>query len=287
MKSIALSILLLLIGIQLSAQDLIVTNENDSINCRITKLNDNHIYFTFKNGDKYLSTLISVDEVAHYQSGFYSEAQVPENQVIGYGDYPRFRLAINGGFSYLLAGISESIPSDLQDYTRQLKSGYHFGGDISYYFNPTIGIGFKTYVFKTSNSAGVYVDFGDGESEFAVMSDAITTIFAGPTFSTRFLSRKNSNAFIMGLGIGYLSQKNNAVLVNEYEIKGSTLGMTLDFGYDIKMTKNLDLGFQISFLSGSLSKYEVSDGYHTETVELEELEGLGRMDLSVGLRFGK
>jgi cation transport ATPase len=58
--------------------------------------------------------------------------------------------------------------------------------------------------------------------------------------------------------------------------------------YDIGIADNLSLGIQLSYTSGTLFKYEWDDGHTTETVELEtgSYEGLNRIDLSVGLRFG-
>ena len=70
---------------------------------------------------------------------------------------------------------------------------------------------------------------------------------------------------------------------------GSTLGISFDIGYDIGLSENLSLGFQLSVLSGTLFEYDWNDGSTTETINLEEgeYESLNRIDFSVGLRFGK
>jgi len=274
----------------LNAQDLIITNENDSIHCKITKVNNDYIYFTFKNDNDFHSSLLALKDVESYQKEFFENPEVTEDKMIGHEEFPKFRIAIHGGYSHMLAKVSSDMSSDLQAYVKDLKSGFHFGGDVSYYLNPTIGLGLKCHVFKSSNNMNdVYVEDDEGNRYYGIMSDKITTTYVGPTFSTRFLDKNKANAFIMSVGLGYLGYVNRGVFITELNIKGNTLGLSLDFAYDIAMSKHTALGIQLSFITGSLSKLEVSDGQRTEILTLEQgsYENISRLDLSVGLRFGK
>src|SRR5699024_11256876 len=63
MKHILITALFCLLAKILYAQDLIVTDDGDSINCKITKVKADHIYFTFKHKEDVRSTLISVENV--------------------------------------------------------------------------------------------------------------------------------------------------------------------------------------------------------------------------------
>lgn len=272
------------------AQDLIVTNEGDSINCKITKVKTDNIYFTFKHKDEIRSTLLPMSNVKTHQIDFYQTSEVPKEKVVGYEDYQHFRLAINGGYSYQTAKVAESVPSDFKDYVKELKSGYHFGGDFTYYFTEPLGFGFKYYLFKTSNSLdNIYLEDTDGNRTYGKMSDNLTISFIGPSFSTRLLNHDKSNAFLMNLSLGYMGYSNDKVIIDKYKMTGSTMGLSFDIGYDIGLSENLSLGFQISFISGTLFEYEWDDGSIKETVKLEkgEYESLNRIDFSVGLRFCK
>ncbi len=274
----------------LLAQDLIVTNEGDSINCKITKVKTDNIYFTFKHKEEIRSTLLPVSSVKTHQFEYYQTSEVPEDKVVGYEDYQKFRIAINGGYSYQTAKVAESVPADFKDYVKDLKSGYHFGGDLSYYFTEPLGFGIKYYLYKSSNSLdNIYVEDNIGNRTYGKLSDDLTISFIGPSFSTRLLNHDKSNAFLMNLSLGYMGYKNNKVIVDDYIMTGSTMGLALDIGYDIGLSENLSLGFQISFLSGTLFEYDWNDGSTTETIDLEkgEYESLNRIDFSVGLRFSK
>ena len=205
---------------------------------------------------------------------------------------PKFRAAINGGYSFGTAIPSENILldySNYKDYYRNLKSGYHFGGEATYFFSDAFGVGLKGYIHKSSNKLDNITDTTGGTTRYGSMSDNITTSYVGPTFSTRFLNQDNTRAILLDVSLGYMGYYNNAVRIDSYKIKGQSLGISLSAGYDMEIAKNLILGFQLSYLMGTLSQYDINDGATTKTITLdkEEHESLNRLDFSVGLRFTK
>ena len=216
--------------------------------------------------------------------------KVPEGKVIREEDYQHLRIAVNGGYSYQTAKLAESVPADFKDYVRKLKSGYHFGGDITCYFTEPLGVGIKYYLFKSSNSLdNIFIEDDQGNRTQGKMSDDLTITYIGPAFSTRILNHDKSNAFLMNVSLGYMGYSNNKVLIDNYKMTGSTLGLAFDLGYDIGLSKNVSLGFQISMISGTLFNYNWNDGTTKQTIKLEknEYESLNRIDFSVGLRFSK
>lgn len=290
MRKLLILAVLIFVSNSIFSQDLIVTNDGDSINCKITKVKTDNIYFTFKHKDEIRSTLLSISSIKTHQFDFFQTSEVPKDKVVGYENYQHFRIALNGGYSYQTAKVAESVPSDFKNYISELKSGYHFGGDLTYYFTEPLGFGFKYYLFKSSNSLdNIYLEDTDGNRTYGKMSDDLTISFIGPSFSTRLLSHDKSNAFLMNLSLGYMGYSNDKVLIDNYKMTGSTMGLSFDIGYDIGLSENLSLGFQISFLSGTLFEYNWNDGSTTETIDLEEgeYESLNRIDFSVGLRFSK
>ena len=290
MRNTLILLLLIFISNAIYSQDLIVTNDGDSINCKITKVKQDNVYFTFIHKDEIRNTLLPTSDISFYQTNFYQTSEIPKNMVVGYKDYPKLRIAVNGGYSYLTAKISKNVPNDLKDYIKKLKSGYHFGCDITYYYSEICGVGGKCSVFKSSNSIDdIYVQDIDGSIRYGKMSDNLTSLFVGPTFSTRFLSNNKKNAFLLDVSMGYMRYSNNMVLIEKYKIIGHTVGLAIDAGYDISLTKNLSLGLQVSWIIGSLGAYTLS-GYgmpYPQTIKLQagEHESLSRLDFSVGLRY--
>lgn len=291
LKQLFILALLFLFAYSTKAQDLIVTNENDSLNCKITRIQSGYIYFTFKHKEEIRNTLLLLDQVNAYQYNYFQTSEISEGSLVYRPAYPRFRAAVNGGWSYRTAKLGDNIPYDFQEYAKELKSGYHYGLDISYFFTEQLGLGFKYHSFHSKNELNnIYVQYPNGDIETGKMSDDISINFIGPTFTTRFLNANKRNSFLLGIGMGYMGYKNDGVLVYDYTINGSTLGFCWDIGYDIGLTENFALGFQFSYLAGVLSRYEESfNGGPKQTVQLEvgNYESLSRIELSVGLRFNK
>ena len=71
MKNIFIITLLIVLVNSLYSQDLVVTKKGDSINCKITKVKKDHIYFTFKHKDEVRNTLLPLTDVKIHQFDYY------------------------------------------------------------------------------------------------------------------------------------------------------------------------------------------------------------------------
>lgn len=286
MKNLLASLLSLCILMPLFSQDLIVTTDGDSINCKITKTKGDDIYFTFKYGEDIRSTMLPKSSVAYYQNDYFSVSYVPHDIAALKQEYQRFRISARGGYSYQTARLASSINDDFRDYYKKLKSGYHIGGDISYYFTEQLGAAIRISLFRTTNSIGdIYVEDEFGNRTYGIMSDNLSVLFIGPQLSLRMPDRKKKNALIYKLGAGYMNYHDAKTIVTPFDITGNTVGLSADLGYNIGLTKNLALGFEISMMTGMLTSYELSDGLTTWEAELTEgeYESLSRLDFSVCL----
>lgn len=287
-----LLLLIILISIYSSniiAQDLIVTKHNDSINCKITIIKKKYIYFTYKSDDEYKNTLITRDDITAHQLDFYKKVEVPIDKVVGYEEFKRFRVILEGGLSFRTAGVSQELPAEFQKYAKDLRKGFHLGGELGFFFNTSFGVGFRGSWSKASNSMGsIYIEDEEGNREYGVMRDRISMVYLGPSFLLRHINSKNDNEFCFGVGMGYMSYKNDAVLIDNFVIKGNTLAMTLDFSYYIALNKTSAIGFKAALISGSLFNVEIDNGTTVENIHLEKDQfiGLSRIDLSVGFKFG-
>jgi len=290
-KHIMIILSVIVFAIPLRAQDLIVTNEGDSLNCKITKVKSDNIYFTFKYKDEIRNTLLPVNQIDYYQMNYYSTAEVSASKVRNIEIFPHFQIALSGGWSYRTARLASNIPSDFKDYYQKLKSGFHYDVGLSYYFTEQLGVGLKYNEYLSKKELGnVYITYTDGSTEYGNMSDNIRVKFIGPTFNYRYFNTTKRNCFLMGIGIGYMDYRDKGFLVSSpVTIKGGTVGTYLSFGYDFGISENLALGFQLTFSSGTLSRITTSDGTSTQTVNLDndQRENLSRIDLSIGLRFNK
>lgn len=271
------------------SQDLIVTTKGDSLNCKIIYIESDFIHFKFKHENETRVTLMPVNEVKSYQKYFYSKSEVEPDKLTN-KNYQKLRLAIQGGWSYETAKVSEDVPASLRDYVKDLKSGYHFGGDATFFISESVGFGVKYSMFRTKNQVEIYAqDTVTGQIRTGMLSDDITLQYIAPAVTARISSKDNNTHFYSSFALGYLDYKDNASIIDNFTLTGNTIGLLLDFGFDFVFTKDIGVGVGISYMVGSLKEFEYDDGQQKRKIEYEDgtAEGLNRLDISIGLRWYK
>lgn len=273
-------------------QDLIVTNTGDSLNCKITKLNKNFVFFAFKYKNEIKNTVLSVNNIKFYKQNFYIKSDIPKEElIIKKKDYKKIIIGGYGGYSYFTGKVSDEFDPYLQNYLKELKSGYHFGADASYFFTENMGLGLKYSIVRTENHRNdvTAVNKITGLTSTGLLKDDITIQYLGPTFSTRFTSFKSNNYYIISISLGYLDYKNNATLIDEFKLTSGTLGLCWDLSANLEINKELNLGLGFSYTIGTLNQYNYNDGIQTKVVKLEKdkFENISRIDLSIALRWNK
>jgi len=200
------------------------------------------------------------------------------------------QISIYGGYSYRTTEIDDNMPSWQVDYIKGLKSGFHIGTDLTYYFYETTGAGLKFNMSKASNHLNnVTVTDDIGDSYTGAIEDNTTIIFIGPAYTTRYFVGDRGNAFIANIALGYLSYSNDVLVPNmQYKITGETFGSAMDLGYEYILKDNLAINIQLSAVGGVLKKqvYKLSDGRtYTDELEKGNYIGLHRIDLSIGFVY--
>jgi outer membrane protein W len=257
------------------AQDLIVTTDGDSINCKITQMKGDYVYFTFSRQGEVRNTLLSKTQVQQYQHNYYAVSEVQPHQIVGFTpDFSRGRLAFTAGWSTRTARFADGLSAADKEYLKNLKNGLNISLDAGYFFTEMYGIGFKYDLFHSSTTAWGF-------------KETVSITYAGPTFAMRVYDRTKSNCLYINYSIGYMGFANKAAAGGQSgTLTGNTVGLVFDIGYDIAISKDWSFGIQLSSLSGVLTEINKTVNAYTEKIKLEkgEYEGLQRLKLSVGLR---
>ena len=269
------------------AQDLVVTSKNDSINAKITKIKKGMLHFNFVKDGEVRKTLLPLAEVKVQQKDFFLKSEVPadykpKNSYTG----PKYRIALNGGLSYQTAKTSSSVPDALRDHAKQLKSGYNWGADIHFLTSENLGFGLKYNTFYSSNvENNVNLTLPDNTVLYGI-KDVNYIHFIGPSVLFKIVSSNGKNAWVSSASIGYMGYKQEQQIGNRnFTYTAATLGLNLDFGYDIYLSKKLSLGLMVSFVTGSLGEVDLEENGISQAIELDERGSLSRIDFSAGLRW--
>ena len=272
MKKILTIVLIVLSISTVFAQDLIVTTQNDSLNCRIMKIEREFIYFFYHRSGEAVGATISRNETVAYQLNYFAEPELSDWQIAEHFSPPvvRWRIALRGGYSRWLS-FNENIPEDMTMYINNLKNGFCIGTDVNYFFNSFVGIGIK-YTCCNHRSQDYYKN----------MKDNCTGHFIAPDFMIRIWDCKHKDAIIWDVAAGYLS-----LYDKEYDAtkRAGTIGVSLGLGYERALNKNVAIGGGISCLVAVTHQIEVSENGWRYMEEYDDSIRFNYFDVGLRLVF--
>lgn len=294
------SVFFVLIG-KVYSQDLIVTIELDSIACKVTKQDENHIYFTYINDNGAQAVLIAKDRVKELLLGYSTEVlDVKSNEtsnvaysnrresIQGFSEYTKIHLSGSVIFSQRTAPISASLSEDEQDYYRELKGGRGFQAKFHAFVSPAFAIGAQVSTLKSSHSILAEFEFEEYPDSVVIgdFSTTVSLLFIGPSIMGRYYFPNPSFLINYTFSLGYLKfTQEDFIIDTDVLFEGSSLGMNGDFGLEYLLSPNIAIGIGAGFGLGAVFNVDVTVNGQTESVDLEEAEGLGRVSFFTGLRF--
>lgn len=200
-------------------------------------------------------------------------------------------LSFNGGYSRRLGEISKEVLPQYIEHMKSIKNGYNFGLDFSGFPSEVVGAGIKFSMFRASDMRTIqYIDEEYDRPVTHNVNDVYTMPLVGPMLATRFHSEDMRKVILANLSFGYMGFTNKGGdAFSSIKCKGGTVYLSMDLGFDYWFNLNGAIGFKLSLISGSLSRYTLErDGKkELHNLEKDERENLSRIDFSIGIRFGK
>lgn len=273
----------------IQGQDLIITESNDTLNCKISKIDDSYIYFYYQKDKETKNTLIPIKLVKKHKFDYFDYEEIQHLNKLNKVDYERLRIALNVGYSYAFGKIDDNIDKELNEYFHELKSGYNLGADFTYFYRESFGLGVKYARNNFKNKMeNILVTYNDGSTRYGSMSDNISISYIAPQFTMRVYDSKQRNALYASLSVGYLAFKNDSKFIDPILIEGNTLGSAFDIAYDIRISEKMSIGIQVSWLSGTITEYYITQNNTKELFEPDNKEdyiGINELDFSIGVRL--
>jgi hypothetical protein len=236
--------------------------------------------------------IVPINFVSAYSRSFFRENPYEHHysrkERVSIENTKKFRIAINGGYTYWYSFDAGYVSQDFREYFEELKTGNFISGDLSYFFEKNYGLGIKLNHFTSSNfmSNVGYIDEFDNV-HIGDLSHKMRFTFIGGSF----LIRPNSitkNQFTMVFSLGILNYKNSVNVVTENsEITSSTIGLNLDLEYAFNVSTDFQLALLGSLSGGSFSYFDESYNnsgkvrYNSTGAKFKS----ARLNLGIGLRL--
>lgn len=298
MKHILLLIFIALCSFSTWAQDLIITNAGDSINCRIHQVRADQIIYIEQINGRYEGQTIDKSAVAYYQHSSQSVENKEIEEIDGNApvepmvqqrsvkeNYSKVHFAVGGGLGYQLGRINPNVPDFLESYVDGLRTGPHFSSELAFFVDRGTAFGAKFSRFSAKNETQIVANTGpSGQLRTSTMNDKITIIYVGPMLCFRaFNNRNHNNYFLFDLSLGYINYQNRALFLHQfYRIHSHTLGFSLGTSYNVN-----SIQLKASLISGSLNYLNVYYPNSLAVIEFDEnnKETTTRLDFAISFRF--
>ncbi len=266
------------------ASDYLLSRSGRMLECNITSIDTAKLYLETVINDKIVNSELDKDKVCAVFFGPLDidfKKSIPVNYQSGgltgkYGTGTKVEFNLSGMWSYRWASVSESIPYALEDYAKQLRSGFGFGANMNVFVDQSSAIGI-TYKLMNSHNSIDNINI----SGITSTSDKINVNFFGLNYQ---YSTVGNSHFIydFGLAVGYVMYKDNSTL-NQIAVtlEGNSYGINFTNRFNIMADNNFGLFFDFSIFLSFIKEYKFED----QTIELEEPDNLSRIELGTGIKF--
>lgn len=269
----------------------ILKKNGETIYCNIKSQDMDHIFYSETIGGKEIFKGISLSSVENFgpyrkQNGFfYEEKKIIYSKPIDTA-FQKVQLLITSGIASRIGEIPADLSSSDKAYIENLMNGYYFGGNLSFYWNQSVGIGIKYSGFRSNASGTISVLDEDDNTVTLPMSSNLNMNFVGVLINLRLANLEKKYQLNSGISIGQLTYNETGKIENlSTKASAKTVGIGIETTGIYSFNKHIGLALHINILGGSFTSMDYKIGTYSETVTFDEdsPENGGRVEFGLGL----
>lgn len=232
-----------------------------------------------------LRTLVILIPILFFVAG--SSAQQPNEHALSGGSTGLWA-GITAGPSRLMEKAPDSLQAEFRDYLNNLRSGWHYGLQADYYFNPHFGIGIKYIRFTTSQDVDSIITEIFSSKYYISISNNMHIHTIMPMVYGKLPLFENKLSLVGGIGPALLIYRNIYESIDDSaSFKGSSPGLSTSLRVTYQVIPNLHIGIQANYLRAFLKGYTKDNGTTVEKEKFDEenYQNLSRFDFSFGVFY--
>lgn len=251
-----------------SAQDFLVTTKNDTLNCKLGKLENGKYPITFYMGNEKVTGYIHQDSILAIKKNVFRSLR--NNALLPW--YPLRDVGIDVGvahqFEYLR--IEDDLRPGKSDFA--IRTGFYAGADMTFYTSPSVGYGLK-YNFRSLSGGDIRYQYVGVLMGFRIWDK----------------SRKNHWFLNVSPGFGWIVLKDAPVDIPpqrlRVEMHANTFAGDFAVGYNFRVAENISVRAKLSYVLGYPQKVKVPE-IREKIFEIGRYcDNMNTLNLSVGMTF--
>ena len=280
MKKLVVFLVLSAVALSVSAQDLIVTTNMDTIPCLITKMDSISVeYQIVKNGIREKNTLPR-KYVADFRIAEKNQNSVSLSKVIwSEPQFTKFRWSFAPGYAVRLGKDPESSGyAQFDRLTKKLDNCFSWETEIQYYFNRGNGIALNiSGVHSSAFDRDVYIP-EYGRAAQCKLKQQI--IYVGPAWATRYEADKFLFSGCLSFGSIFYAE---SLIPDNMQVKSTAVafGMNWGIGAEYKLSSDWAMGLKIGYTVGTASNFKIGG----QSFKTEEPISLSSLFIAVYFSF--
>ncbi len=323
--TISLLLCLFLAKFYAQAQDLIVNDRGDSINCKITKVDDTYIKFRYaETGERPQQAVMKLVQVKYYAYNFYGTTNTapeltkdttslsiagggrtrksrPVSDKVNLFDRTNYQFigALKAGAGYmgsengLTTGsfITGLLPPNFDEHYKNLRRGTNLGLDMTYMHRPSSSLSVAVARWWRTGSIGgfSYYDSVRLQTITGSLVDKISVTSVGLFYGAYFSIFPNGGALYSKLGGNVIAYQNNMTLVDEkITISAADFNLQFMLGLDYPITEKSAIAIELSNFNAVIRRFDFAYNGQTQNIAFGQgqAQSLTRWELSLVYYYG-
>ena len=253
MKSkLFISIFLLICSISVRAQHLIVTTDNDTLNCKIESFKDDQYKITFMMNREEVNAFIHKDKVLYLEKNVFKNYDNNEFRPW----YPTFDVSFYGGVTHHV-GLFQ-IYDDLTDKSNfAARTGFGLGTDLTFFVSERIGYGIK-YNYRSLLGGDIYYQYIGPMMVFRFWEHSKMN-----SYRYRNVNKTNHFFFSFSAGLGWMRQQNAPIQLElirpRITMSARAVSGEIGAGYNIRFSHKVSTCIKASFNFGYPTFIKIHD----------------------------
>lgn len=199
-----------------------------------------------------------------------------EERDTGMQSLPRWSFGLNGGYGYRLFRSGRITSRHQQNYIRDVKSGFAFGGDIAWFPWQHVGFGVRYEMYRS-----------DARNDSSLRENVTIQHLSGALIH-RALLKNGQTAVLTSLLLGYQPYENKSIVGTQaLTFSGKTMNWGVSVGMEQPLGPKFALNLTGTAMMGAIYRLNRKTEIGTATLHLSKDDSvdLSRFSLTLGFRF--